>query len=136
MRLVVVSGLSGAGKSVALHALEDLGYYCIDNLPAQLLPGLVEELVASGDMPERIALGLDVRSSTTDLAPPDISISDPQGPLGFRSAACPSIKKTSAPVSFSQVRMACSSSPDTKSFGVASSTNPYFPPCSQPVWPV
>ena len=67
-QLVIVSGMSGSGKSVALKTFEDLGYYCIDNLPAQLLPGLVEELVASGDMPERIALGIDVRSSTTDLS--------------------------------------------------------------------
>ena len=38
MRLVVVSGLSGSGKSVALHMLEDLDYYCVDNIPAGLLP--------------------------------------------------------------------------------------------------
>ena len=39
MRLIVVSGLAGSGKSVALHMLEDLGYYCIDNLPLGLLSG-------------------------------------------------------------------------------------------------
>ena len=38
MRLIIVSGLSGAGKSVALHMLEDLDYYCVDNIPAALLP--------------------------------------------------------------------------------------------------
>ena len=36
-RLIIISGLSGSGKSIALHALEDLGYYCIDNMPAGLL---------------------------------------------------------------------------------------------------
>jgi len=41
MRLVVVTGVSGAGKSTALRALEDLGYYCADNLPMPLLPKLV-----------------------------------------------------------------------------------------------
>ena len=43
-RLILVSGLSGSGKSVALHALEDLGYYCIDNMPAALLQALIEEV--------------------------------------------------------------------------------------------
>ncbi|MSR00267.1 MAG: RNase adaptor protein RapZ, partial [Gammaproteobacteria bacterium] len=37
MRLILVSGLSGAGKSVALHALEDMGFYCVDNLPATMI---------------------------------------------------------------------------------------------------
>ena len=41
LRLIIVSGLSGSGKSVALHVLEDLGYYCIDNLPAGLLNAAV-----------------------------------------------------------------------------------------------
>jgi RNase adapter protein RapZ len=49
MRLVIVSGLSGSGKSVALHMLEDLGYYCIDNLPAGLLGTLADQTVATGD---------------------------------------------------------------------------------------
>ena len=48
-RLIVVSGMSGAGKSVALHTLEDLGYYCIDNLPAGLLETVVDEIVLQGD---------------------------------------------------------------------------------------
>ena len=54
-RLIIVSGLSGAGKSVALHVLEDLGYYCIDNLPAALLKSLVDE-VSSGAEQQRIEL--------------------------------------------------------------------------------
>ena len=47
MRLIVISGLSGAGKSVALHTLEDLGFYCVDNLPLSLLVALAIELTAS-----------------------------------------------------------------------------------------
>ncbi len=43
-RLIVISGLSGAGKSVALRTLEDLDFYCVDNLPADLLPQLVDSL--------------------------------------------------------------------------------------------
>ena len=48
MRLFIVSGTSGAGKSVVLHALEDAGFYCIDNLPMALLPAFAEELVQAG----------------------------------------------------------------------------------------
>jgi UPF0042 nucleotide-binding protein len=57
--VVVVSGLSGAGKSQALHALEDLGFFCVDNLPTLLVPQAVA-LCESGGM-TRIALGIDVR---------------------------------------------------------------------------
>ncbi|MBT8111393.1 MAG: RNase adaptor protein RapZ, partial [Gammaproteobacteria bacterium] len=47
LRLIIVSGLSGSGKTVALHVLEDLGYYCIDNLPANLLKAAVDEVRSS-----------------------------------------------------------------------------------------
>ncbi len=57
--VVVVSGLSGAGKSQALHALEDLGFFCVDNLPTLLVPQAVE-LCEQGGM-TRVALGIDVR---------------------------------------------------------------------------
>lgn len=68
MRLIVVSGLSGSGKSVALHVLEDLGYYCIDNMPAALLRSVVEE-VTSGDegSANLLALGVDARNRRQDL---------------------------------------------------------------------
>jgi UPF0042 nucleotide-binding protein len=68
MRLIIVSGLSGAGKSVALHVLEDLGYYCIDNLPAALLKNLVDE-VSSGTEKQRnrLAVGIDARNRREDL---------------------------------------------------------------------
>jgi len=68
MRLIIVSGLSGSGKSVALHVLEDLGYYCIDNMPAALLKAVVEE-VTSGDeaRSQLIAVGVDARNREKDL---------------------------------------------------------------------
>ncbi len=61
MNLVVVTGVSGAGKSTALRALEDLGYYCADNLPMPLLPQFVELLARRDDI-TRAALGVDARS--------------------------------------------------------------------------
>jgi UPF0042 nucleotide-binding protein len=60
MQLILITGLSGSGKSVALNALEDAGCYCVDNLPLPLLPGLVDLLAASGH--ERVALTADARS--------------------------------------------------------------------------
>lgn len=60
--LVVVSGMSGSGKSVALNTLEDLGYYCVDNLPAVLLPEFVRRVLAGGEAPGKVAVGIDVRS--------------------------------------------------------------------------
>lgn len=67
-RLIVVSGLSGSGKSVALHALEDLGYYCIDNLPAALLESLVNEVARFEERATaRIAVGIDARNRARDL---------------------------------------------------------------------
>ncbi|MFT3775771.1 MAG: RNase adapter RapZ [Minicystis sp.] len=59
VRIVVVTGLSGAGKSTALNSLEDLGYFCVDNLPTALLERTVEVCEAGGI--RRIALGVDVR---------------------------------------------------------------------------
>jgi UPF0042 nucleotide-binding protein len=60
MQLVLITGLSGSGKSVALAVLEDSGYYCIDNLPVKLLPELMRVLDAGKY--ERVALSMDVRS--------------------------------------------------------------------------
>ncbi len=69
MRLVVVSGLSGSGKSIALNMLEDLDYYCVDNIPAGLLPGLIDYTVRSHQPDyELTAVGLDARNRPDDLA--------------------------------------------------------------------
>ena len=68
MRFIIISGQSGAGKSVVLHALEDLGFYGVDNLPVRLLPAFVEELGRDLDHPiERVAAVVDVRSPRHDL---------------------------------------------------------------------
>lgn len=61
MQLVIISGRSGSGKSIALQALEDLGYYAIDNLPAMLLGSLVDELREQGEQ-SRLAVSIDARN--------------------------------------------------------------------------
>ena len=60
MDLTIVSGLSGSGKTVALQALEDIGYYCIDNLPANLLPHFASSLMHVAD--SHAAVGIDIRN--------------------------------------------------------------------------
>ncbi|MCW0400783.1 RNase adapter protein RapZ [Xanthomonas sacchari] len=66
--LVIVSGLSGSGKSVALKTFEDLDYYCVDNLPVELLPAFVKSLVREDAGPSKLAVGIDVRSRHSDLS--------------------------------------------------------------------
>jgi len=69
IRLIVVSGLSGSGKSVALNMLEDLGWYCIDNIPAGLVQALVSHSVQTEEpIYRRLAVGLDARNRPEDLA--------------------------------------------------------------------
>lgn len=65
--LVLVSGLSGSGKTTALHALEDLGYYCVDNLPAALLPEFARQLRNDPVLYSRVALGIDARARGPEL---------------------------------------------------------------------
>ena len=63
MRLVIVSGLSGSGKSVALRTLEDAGYYCIDNLPLGMLPEVIEAMcTAKSTYYDPVAIAIDARS--------------------------------------------------------------------------
>lgn len=64
MKFVVVTGLSGAGKSTVLRYLEDGGYYCVDNLPVQLIPELAQLLIKRDSEFERVALGVDVRDAS------------------------------------------------------------------------
>ena len=68
MKLVVVSGVSGAGKSISMNALEDLGHYCVDNLPLALLESLAIELEAMTPPHERVAVAIDARNSTVDFS--------------------------------------------------------------------
>ncbi|WP_027859320.1 RNase adapter RapZ [Marinobacterium jannaschii] len=67
MKLVVISGRSGSGKSTALQALEDIGFYCIDNLPALLLPDLVQQMNQHTDHPDRVAVSIDARNMLSNL---------------------------------------------------------------------
>ena len=63
MKLVIVSGRSGSGKTTALHVLEDIGYYCVDNLPVSLLPQLVQALRSAKDPALLAAIGIDARNA-------------------------------------------------------------------------
>jgi UPF0042 nucleotide-binding protein len=68
MKLIIVSGLSGAGKTIVLHSLEDAGAYCIDNLPINLLPALVGQLQHLASYPW-VAIGVDARNIDLDSMP-------------------------------------------------------------------
>ncbi|WP_339672535.1 RNase adapter RapZ [Dasania marina] len=69
MRLIIISGRSGSGKSSALNLLEDEGYYCIDNLPVALIPDLVTHLKQGGHPSgDKVALCIDARNSSSDLS--------------------------------------------------------------------
>ncbi len=70
MQLFLISGLSGSGKSVALKVLEDSGFYCVDNLPAEMLPGLIDLLLPAGY--KSIAVSIDVRSANSVQLIPEI----------------------------------------------------------------
>lgn len=65
--VIVVSGMSGGGKSTALNALEDLGYYCIDNLPGAMLPYFEPQITANPQLYNKVALGIDARSHESNL---------------------------------------------------------------------
>ena len=76
MRLIIISGRSGSGKSAALNILEDLGFYCIDNLPLGLLPALTEQakkqkhhLLADNEVSlQRMAVSIDARNVAQDIS--------------------------------------------------------------------
>lgn len=77
MQLILVSGLSGAGKSIALDVLEDGGYYCVDNLPATLLLDVAAFLAAAGH--ERTAVSVDARSAALAALPESVARLKAQG---------------------------------------------------------
>ena len=70
MRIIIVSGLSGSGKTIALQTLEDLDCYCVDNLPFKLIWPLVQEILAAGTplLPTTVAVGIDARNFFDELA--------------------------------------------------------------------
>jgi UPF0042 nucleotide-binding protein len=63
MDIILITGMSGSGKSIALHALEDAGYYCVDNLPPELLMAFVE--LEAQHQEQRLAIAIDVRSANS-----------------------------------------------------------------------
>jgi UPF0042 nucleotide-binding protein len=68
MKLIIISGVSGSGKSTALNVLEDLDYYCIDNLPVGLLPAFAEQMEAvPNELVQNIAVGIDARNLPAEL---------------------------------------------------------------------
>jgi UPF0042 nucleotide-binding protein len=68
MRLIIVSGLSGSGKSVALHLLEDIDFYCVDNIPAALLKPFISHTIrGTDDVYPRTAVGLDARNRPNEI---------------------------------------------------------------------
>ncbi len=67
IKLTIISGRSGSGKSTVLHILEDRGYYCIDNLPASLLPSLADRLSSGATGIPNIAVSIDARNISADL---------------------------------------------------------------------
>ncbi len=71
MQIVLVSGLSGSGKSIAIAVLEDIGFYCVDNLPLAMLQALVEHLTQEGHT--RIAIAIDARSGASFAQLPQIA---------------------------------------------------------------
>jgi UPF0042 nucleotide-binding protein len=71
VQIILVSGLSGAGKSIALDVLEDAGFYCVDNLPATLLMDVVAFLAEAGH--ERVALSVDARSAALAALPKSVA---------------------------------------------------------------
>lgn len=67
MRFVIVTGMSGAGRSSVMRILEDDGYFCVDNLPVSLLPTFMQLTEDSSEQIERVALGLDIRGGRSSL---------------------------------------------------------------------
>ncbi len=67
MRFVIVTGMSGSGKSSVMKILEDDGYFCVDNLPLSLLPTLIQLTEDSSEEIERVALGIDIRGGYRSL---------------------------------------------------------------------
>ena len=65
MKMLIVTGLSGAGKTGVIKALEDIGYYCVDNMPPELIPKFAEICAKAGEGMEYVAVVSDVRSRIT-----------------------------------------------------------------------
>jgi len=65
--LIVISGMSGSGKTIALRTLEDLDFYCVDNLPIEMLQQFVQHILQNNQDYQRVSVGIDIRNSETSL---------------------------------------------------------------------
>jgi RNase adaptor protein for sRNA GlmZ degradation len=106
MKLVVISGRSGSGKSTALHVLEDAGFNCIDNFPVGLLPALVHNALRDGrQRSQHLAVSVDARNAAADLERfPDILLSLDRLDLESRCCFARSVSSSAfrwTPTSFS-----------------------------------
>ena len=77
MNFLIVTGLSGAGKSMAVNALEDIGFFCIDNIPVALLPRIVDFALQGENQLNRVAVVMDVRGSHGRAGPDGICLRVP-----------------------------------------------------------
>ena len=84
MKLVIVTGMSGAGKTIALKMLEDMGFYCVDNLPILLIEKFAELTLRDENNASDIALGIDIRSGR-ELPQLPSSINGGRIPIPLRS---------------------------------------------------
>lgn len=98
MKLLIISGRSGSGKSTALNMLEDHGYYCIDNLPASLLPALATRVSSQGEELQYVAVSIDARNLPLDLQKvptiiEQLNVNGLQAEIIFLDAASPTLIK-------------------------------------------
>jgi len=87
MQLIIVSGRSGSGKTIALRVLEDLGFYCVDNLPISLLPTLVHAVI---EQYQKIAISIDVRNFKPSIRCLSLLWSVPPGVSTVATCRCTS----------------------------------------------
>jgi len=98
VKLLIISGRSGSGKSTALNMLEDHGYYCIDNLPASLLPALATRVSSQGEELQYVAVSIDARNLPLDLQKvptiiEQLNVNGLQAEIIFLDAASPTLIK-------------------------------------------
>ena len=86
MEFVIVTGLSGAGKTRAMHALEDIGFFCVDNLPAQLIPTFYELCLNSRESRQKVVVVTDARGGR--CSPPFSRCWTPCGSMGWSTKSC------------------------------------------------
>ena len=100
MQFIIVSGLSGAGKSKAATNLEDLGFYCVDNMPAEMIPQFAQLCLATKGRYEKVALVTDVRGSLSfDVLFQSLDTLDQMGLRSHDGGACQALQGDAAAAS-------------------------------------